>query len=266
MNVSMADAFNLGWKLAAVLRGQAKSPLLETYSAERHAKAQELIDFDKDMARLFSAKPKDAGEATRFQEYFKKHGRYTAGVETRYDPSDLVGDAAHQGLASGLRIGARFHSAPVIRLSDGLPLQLGHVLRADGRWRLIAFAGAGDEGHAGGAMALLCTYLQDNPNSPLRRTPKGAENDSFIDIRAVFQQSHHDLDLTQMPGLLRPAKGMYGLTDYEKIFCVDPGDDIYERRGIERGRGALVVVRPDQFVADVMPLSAFERLEQWPCG
>ena len=60
MNVSMADAFNLGWKLAAVVRGEAGPALLDTYTAERHAKAVELIEFDKDMARLFSEKPKSS--------------------------------------------------------------------------------------------------------------------------------------------------------------------------------------------------------------
>ncbi len=101
MNVSMADAFNLGWKLAAVLRGQADPSLLHSYSEERQAKAKELIDFDRDMARLFSAKPKDAAEAAQFQSYFKKHGRYTAGVETRYGPSRITADGAHQDLGQG---------------------------------------------------------------------------------------------------------------------------------------------------------------------
>ena len=266
MNVSMADAFNLGWKLAAVLRGQAGGTLLRSYSQERHAKAKELIDFDKDIARLFSAKPKNADEAALFQEYFKKHGRYTAGVETRYDPSVVIGDGKYQSLATGLPIGARFHSAPVIRLSDALPLQLGHVLRADGRWRLFAFAGARDTGAIGGEIAQLCAYLQNAPDSPLQRWSEGAETDSFIDLRAIFQQSHQDLDLPHMPALLRPAKGVYGLTDYEKIFCVDPASDIYDLRGIDRAKGALVVVRPDQFVADVMPLNAVDRVKDWPCS
>ena len=34
----------------------------------------------------------------------------------------------------------RFHSAPVVRLADAKPMQLGHVARADGAWRLYAFA------------------------------------------------------------------------------------------------------------------------------
>ncbi len=67
MNVSMADTFNLGWKLVAVLRGQAKPSLLHSYSEERCAKAKELIEFDRDMARLLSAKHMNAEEAAQSQ-------------------------------------------------------------------------------------------------------------------------------------------------------------------------------------------------------
>jgi len=259
MNVSMADTFNLGWKLAAVLRGQAAAGLLHSYSQERQAKAKELIDFDRDMARLFSAKPTNAAEADQFQRYFKKHGRYTAGVETRYDPSLITGAGQHQDLARGLSVGRRFHSAPVVRLVDARPMQLARTLVADGRWRLIAFAGAGDKGQPEGGIATVCRFLTEDPASPvLRYTPAGTDIDSVIDFRAVFQASHRDMDLQDLPGLLVPAKGRFGLTDYEKAFCPDlrQGADIFDLRGIDRGRGALLVVRPDQFVAEVLPLEA----------
>ena len=55
MNVSMQDAFNLGWKLAAVLRGRCAPTLLHTYSAERQAIAKELIDFDREWAKMLSS-------------------------------------------------------------------------------------------------------------------------------------------------------------------------------------------------------------------
>ncbi len=260
MNVSMADTFNLGWKLAAVLRGRALPALLDTYSQERQAKAKELIEFDKDMARLFSAKPKDAAEAAQFQRYFKKHGRYTAGVETRYDPSMLTGAGAHQALATGFTTGMRFHSAPVIRLGDARAMHLGHVLKADGRWRLIAFAPSGDAGEPGGHIAELCRFLMDGPVA--RFTPKGGDIDSVIDLRAVFQAPHQDMKLETLPDALLPRKGKYGLIDYEKAFCPDlkNGPDIFDHRGIDRSQGALVIVRPDQFVSQVLPLDAFDAI------
>ncbi|MEE3361231.1 MAG: FAD-dependent monooxygenase [Pseudomonadota bacterium] len=263
MNVSMADTFNLGWKLAAVLKGRAQPKLLATYSEERHAKAKELIDFDRDMARLFSEKPKTAEESAQFQRYFQKHGRYTAGVETTYDASLIIGGTAHQDLAKGQVVGKRFHSAPVIRLADAKPLELSESLTANGRWRVICFADASDTGGPDGKVAALCDYLLDDPQSPLTKFGRDGEDlDAFLDVRAVFQQAHRDLDLFTMPELLLPKKGKLGLTDYEKIFCPDlkSGVDIFDIRGIDRAKGAMVVVRPDQFVAQVLPLDAYDDL------
>ena len=55
MNVSMQDAFNLGWKLASVVRRRCRPSLLHTYSAERRAIAKELIDFDREWAELLAS-------------------------------------------------------------------------------------------------------------------------------------------------------------------------------------------------------------------
>ena len=246
-----------------MLRGQALPTLLHTYSLERQAKARELIDFDKDMARLFSDKPKDAAGAAQFQQYFKKHGRYTAGVETQYNTSIITSADEHQKLATGLTVGMRFHSENVIRLSDAKPMQLGHTLKADGRWRVIAFANSTDAGQADNQLASLCDFLSEHADSPVVRfTPCGADIDSVIDVRAVFQYSHHELSIESMPNLLLPAKGTLGLIDYEKIFCADSkhSSDIFVSRGIDRTRGALVIVRPDQYIASVLPLDDFDNM------
>ncbi|MEQ9681689.1 MAG: 3-hydroxybenzoate 4-monooxygenase, partial [Rhodospirillales bacterium] len=206
--------------------------------------------------RLFSSKSNDPDSSAQFQQYFQKHGRYTAGVEARYEPSMIVREG-NQALASGLPIGMRFHSAPVIRLADAKPMQLGHAMLADGRWRLVAFAGQGDMGGPEGGIARLCRALETSPDSPLRLyTPEGADIDAVIDLRAVFQADHRDMDVGALPGLLTPPKGRFGLHDYEKAFCPDlkTGPDIFDLRGIDRGQGALVIVRPDQFVAAILPL------------
>jgi len=65
-----------------------------------------------------------------------------------------------------------------------------------------------------------------------------------------------------MPSFLRPRKGRHGLYDYEKMFCADlkSGDDIFDMRGIDRARGCMVVVRPDQYVAHILPLDAHKEL------
>ncbi len=267
MNVSMQDAFNLGWKLAAVLEGRSPAQLLRTYSDERHAIARELIDFDKQWAAMLSAPMRDASDPDcagvnpgDVQDYFVRHGHYTAGTATRYTPAILTGDDQYQHLATGFPIGKRFHSAPVIRLGDAKPMHLGHAFEADGRWRLLAFAGKGDPSSPTSGIVRLCNYLDTSPNSPVRRyTAADADLDSVIDFRAVFQTPHRELDLGSLPALLLPAKGALGLRDYEKMFCIDPVDDIYESRGVDRESGCLIVLRPDQYVAHVLPIDGYDQ-------
>ena len=261
MNVSMQDGFNLGWKLASVLRGRCAPHLLHTYSAERQAVAKELIDFDREWAALLgSSKGFDPAET---QRYFVKHGHYTAGTATHYRSSILTGEPTHQHLAEGFTIGMRFHSAPVIRLCDAKPVELGHAGKADGRFRIFAFAGAGDPAAPDSAIRALCDFLSEARESPVTKyTAAGEDIDAVIDVRAVFPQSHRDLAIEAMPALLLPRKGRFGLRDYQKIFCADlkGGRDIFSLRGIDRARGCMVIVRPDQYVAHVLPLDAHAQL------
>lgn len=264
MNVSMQDAFNLGWKLATVLRRQCAPSLLHSYSAERQAVAKELIDFDREWAGILASAAKAGGaDAAETQDYFVRHGRYTAGTATHYRPSVLTGAATHQHLAQGLVVGKRFHSAQVIRLADAKPVHLGHAAQADGRFHIYAFSPAENPAASGSAIRALCNFLAESRKSPIRRyTPVGADIDSVIDLRAVFQQDHRKLAIEAMPPMLLPSKGRYGLYDYEKMFCPDlkSGHDVFTMRGIDRAAGCMVVVRPDQYVATVLPLDDFAGL------
>lgn len=266
MNVSMQDAYNLGWKLAAVLEGRARPGLLCTYTVERHAIAQGLIDFDREWSKIMASPPKDPDypelggvDPAELQAYFVTSGRYTAGLGTLYPPATyLTAPATHQALAQGYPIGMRFHSAPVVRLADAKPMQLGHIARADGAWRIYAFADAG-----GQKLRALMDHLVQSDGAPVRRfTPDAADIDSVIDVRGIFQLGHRDLKVAELPAMLLPRKGQFGLTDYEKAYTPDlkNGPDIFDLRGIDRALGAMVVVRPDQHVANVLPLDAYDAL------
>jgi phenol 2-monooxygenase len=135
-------------------------------------------------------------------------------------------------------------------------MHLGHVARADGRWRLYAFADA-----SGKALDAFCDQLASSQHPALRlATPTGADADSVFDLRAVLQTPHREVRLEDLHASLLPRKGRYGLIDYEKAFTSDASTDIFDERGIDRERGALVVVRPDQYVAHVLPLDAFAEL------
>jgi phenol 2-monooxygenase len=269
MNVSMQDSFNLGWKLMSVLRGRSSPELLRSYSIERRAVAQDLIDFDREFAKMFSAAPRDPSnpqsdgvDPIEFQNYFVRQGRFTAGVETRYRPSLLTGEPKHQQLAKGFPIGMRFHSAPVIRLADAKRVHLGHVVKADGRFRFFIFADP-CRGAPSARVRALCQFLTDSPQSPVKRyTPPNADVDSIIDVRVVFQEGHREFNPEDMPPLLLPRKGRYGLKDYEKVFCAElnSATNIFDMRGVDRERGCVTVVRADQYVAHILPLDAYAEM------
>ena len=258
MNVSMQDAFNLGWKLAAVLRGRSDASLLRTYTAERHAVAEDLIAFDKFWS-AFIAQPTldpehpERGGVTQEEMHaeFTRQGRYTAGLATRYTRSILTGPGEHQELAPGFEIGTRFHSAPVVRVADARRMELGHAHNADGRWRIYCFADA-----EGDALVELASWLTDGPDSPVRRfTAQDADIDDDIVVHGVFRADHHDIDPTRLPEILLPRSGSLGLQDWERVWSADPERDIFAKRGIG-GEGAVVIVRPDQYVAAILPLTA----------
>ena len=269
MNFSMQDSFNLGWKLAAVLRKQSHTKLLNSYSEERQPAAQELIDFDREWASMFNERPAEdastnaTGVSPRaLKEYFSLHGRFTAGVATRYTQSLITGDTAYQFLAQGFDVGKRFHSAPVIRFADARPVQLGHAGKADGRWRLYAFADKAQPDAPTSRLRQLCDFLENTEDSPIRRyTSAQSDLDAVFDVRAIFQQRHTEISIDAIPPILLPKKGQFGLVDYEKIFCSDEKNgDIYDTRSIDRSSGCVVVVRPDQYVALVIPLDAYGAL------
>nr|BFE73638.1 hypothetical protein GCM10020092_069390 [Actinoplanes digitatis] len=57
LNLGVQDAFNLGWKLAAQVRGWAPETLLDTYQAERHPVAEQVLDNTRAQTELLSAGP-----------------------------------------------------------------------------------------------------------------------------------------------------------------------------------------------------------------
>ncbi|RSM42009.1 rifampin monooxygenase [Amycolatopsis balhimycina DSM 5908] len=100
LNLGLQDAVNLGWKLAAELGGWAPDGLLDSYQAERHPVAADVLDNTRAQGELMRA---DAGpQAVRRLLAklmdFEQVNRYLigriVGIEIRYDfgdDHDLVG-------------------------------------------------------------------------------------------------------------------------------------------------------------------------------
>ncbi|MUK02490.1 3-hydroxybenzoate 4-monooxygenase [Vibrio cholerae] len=259
MNVSMQDGFNIGWKLGHVLEGRSPDTLLATYSAERQVVAQNLIDFDKQWSSLMAKRPEEFDDPSELEDFYVRTAEFPAGFMTRYEPSVLVSDARHQESATGFPVGKRFKSAVVTRVCDGVPMHLGHHATADGRWRIYVFADAAEPGPGSGT-ARFADWVTSAPGSPLARTPSDRDADAWFDLKVVYQQDHTAVDIGAVPAVFTPSVGPFRLTDYEKVYAADPSADIFDDRGLHRS-GVVVVVRPDQYVATVLPLDATAELE-----
>ncbi|MGP9660906.1 FAD-binding monooxygenase [Arthrobacter sp. AOP36-C1-22] len=258
MNVSMQDGFNIAWKLAHVLEGRSPESLLSTYSAERQVVAKNLIDFDKEWSTMMAKKPEEFDTPSELEDFYVATAEFPAGFMTEYAPSVVTGETTHQELATGYPVGKRFKSAMASRVCDTNPLHLGHQATADGRWRIYVFA---DEATAGADSPTteLAEWLTVAPGSPLAATPEGMDLDAWFDVRVIYQQRHEDIDINAVPKVFKPEVGPFKLDYLEKVFGVVPGEDIFDERGISR-KGAIVVVRPDQYVSHVLPLTATDEL------
>lgn len=261
MNVSMQDGFNLGWKLGSVLTGRSPESLLSTYSAERMPVAQQLIDFDKEWSALMARKPEEISDPQDLATHYLATAEFPSGFMTQYGASAIVADAAHQALAAGFPLGKRFKSVEVTRVCDGNAVHLGHHAKADGRWRIYAFADTDASSLASWATGVAPVLAHF--------TPAGADVDAVFDVKAVYQQRYDEFEITSAPELFLPKTGPLGLTDWEKVYAAGPtvwtSADIFAERELSRD-GVVVVVRPDQYVAAVLPIDGVGELAEFLGG
>ncbi|QKX60716.1 uncharacterized protein TRUGW13939_07862, partial [Talaromyces rugulosus] len=264
MNVSLQDGYNIGWKLASVLKGLAPPSILETYVLERRKTAVDLIKFDRYFSKLFTSAGKISTE--EFQKVFIQSGKYTAGLTAKYDKSLITSHIDEtQELATNVVVGMRLPSAQCVRFCDSKPLQLMTSLKSDGRWRVIAFAGDLKLPINKARLTALGYYLA-SPESPVYRfTPIGGDIDSLIELILVAYGNRHEIELGQIPLSFYPVSGENKVRDLHKIFFDDEGYDksngqLYNHLGINPQKGCIIIARPDQYVSAVFGLDSYRQI------
>lgn len=266
MNVSIQDGFNISWKLGQVLSGRSPATLLQTYSTERQVTAKNLIDFDKEWSTLMATPQSELPDANYLEQFYVKTAEFPAGFMTEYAPSMITTGTDAQRLASGFPIGKRFKSAQVRRVCDGKLIHLGHQAKADGRWRIHVFADqfAPFEGESN--VAALADWLENDAASPLSRYRRdGDDLDAVFDIDVTYRQHHHAFNVTDVPTVFRPTVGPFELEYLEKVYAALPEDSIFDRREVA-ANGAVVVVRPDQYVGGIFALDDTDSLSRYLAG
>ncbi|KAF5257235.1 hypothetical protein FOXYS1_12254 [Fusarium oxysporum] len=290
MNISMHDTYNLGWKLARVIKGWASPDLLKIRDTERHRIAKGLIEFDQRFSRLFSGRPtKDIMDTTgvdlrTFKAVFEKGNLFASGCAVEYPASLIVAkldnvpeekDLAYDKMATIGRTSGSFTSITGKQgLASKVPIGMRmpsykELLPSTGVWRLLVFAGdIRDQAQflryqkLGAALDATDPFLQ-------RYTVRGGATwpQRLVEVLTIHSAPRVETELRQFPEVFHPFSEEYGW-DYNKIFVDDdtyhegPGR-AYEDYGINKLTGCVIIVRPDQYVSWVGDLEDVTSMEQF---
>ncbi|GIK04641.1 hypothetical protein Aspvir_008724 [Aspergillus viridinutans] len=261
MNMSMQDGFNIGWKVALVAKGIARPSILATYELERKRTAEMLIDLDRRLQPLFVKEQEgDAAESTApsngketLMDVIQLSIAFANGYVCYYGPSALVHKGG-EGIAANLIPGERFPPAKIRNQADGRAWWTTRLFTSDGRFRIVLLAGDMRREDQRQRVSTFSTHLASAESVLQRYKPEGDKLDSLVEVITVHSAPVRDMDFSDFPEMLRQFDQERGWA-YEKIWsddecfwdrqCTGKG---YEFWGVDRVRGALVILRPDQHI------------------
>jgi 2,4-dichlorophenol 6-monooxygenase len=122
-NTSVQDSYNLAWKLAAVLHGQASPSLLGTYSAERAPVARQIVlranQSSREFVQLFDALGVTGArtEAEMIEQIEERKANTARGAAKRAALVEAMELKNYEFNAHGVELGQFYDSAAIV--SDG---------------------------------------------------------------------------------------------------------------------------------------------------
>jgi phenol 2-monooxygenase len=219
-----------------------------------------------------------------FKSIFEKGNLFASGCAVDYASSLIVAKPPNgangsaegsevlcgkQSLASKIPLGMRIPSHKILNQADARPWHLQERLPSSGAWRLLVFAGdildpvqfARYES-LGKALASPGGLIQ---KYKLPEALNGLE--TLVEIITIHSSPRVKVELPYIPEIFHPFSAEYGW-DYEKIFVDDQSyheghGKAYENYGIDPRSGALVIVRPDQYVSWIGDLNDVSDIERF---
>ncbi|KAL2857566.1 FAD binding domain-containing protein [Aspergillus pseudodeflectus] len=269
MNVSMMDSYNLAWKLAYHINGitplsspqGSPSPLLDTYHTERHANAQQLIDFDRKFSSGFSdkvgtAESKSGLSHAEFVDLFNTGCGFTSGCGVEYVENLAVDRSVVDGscpvisgddfLSGILRPGRRLLNVKMKRFADGWHRDIQDDLLSTGRFRLITLLSTDlldPTGISATALTKATNLIQQFPPS-------------LIEQIIIYPRIPGEITWENIPSCVKEQAEMSFYNGYEL-------EDVYRIYGVDPTKGAMVVVRPDGYVGTVVELGDSSKVERF---
>ncbi|KAJ5004015.1 Phenol hydroxylase [Colletotrichum sp. SAR 10_66] len=242
MNTGVHDAINLSWKLAGVIRGLYQSGVLDTYSEERRAVAQKVIDIDKTLAAVMSGDlPETWNGCSGKPEHSKVLGdlltsnaSFNIGFGVSYGPSIIVDKACTGSLAVGYR------TPDVLLKSPGActPIRLQSIIHKNtGKWNLLIFAGR--------------PFQHREKLTALREALKSTNS---------LTKHAQTLSLTTIvSGTISNTWDVFDGLPPSFVYCDVDGQG-HNSYGMSATSGGLVVLRPDGFLAATYPIEDIQEV------
>jgi 2-polyprenyl-6-methoxyphenol hydroxylase-like FAD-dependent oxidoreductase len=230
MNTGLQDAFNLGWKLAFILKKSCSmDSLLESYHAERSPVVQKVIAEASMRTRLtmFARGPlatlRNLGAAMlgRSERFIEKFAVSTSGTNIHYGASPVIGDDSfwdEDWRSHGFAPGWRIRDASVFAEETRISL-LSEVL-ASGKFTLLLFSGSRPN------------YRDADLLENLRQEAAGLS--SLVGTAGIWRGEHAPDD----------------------SWLLDPDGSAHKRFGAENT--SIYLVRPDSYVATRSQPANFE--------
>ncbi|CAD6565738.1 MAG: hypothetical protein ASARMPREDX12_006748 [Alectoria sarmentosa] len=279
MNTGIQDAYNLGWKLLATLQRTVHPKILSTYESERRPVAEELISFDMSYAQSWAKQamiPDSnvcANGMTKFQAMYMRNMTYTTSLLIKYPPSTLVVDSTSSTAlqkADGLIPGMRLPDFQVLNQADAVPSQIHKILKSDGRFRVLVFAGDITLASQAARLQELAAGLSSAHSFVHAYRSASAGIDSRIEIITIHASARSEVELQELPAILHPWNENLGW-DYWKVYADDRDihgnhGKAYQECGIDKNQGSLVVIRPDGYVGTIAELTDLDMVNRYFAG
>ena len=206
-----------------------------------------------------------------------------------------LGVIGHQELATNIKIGMRMPSFQVLNQgqlvllsllcncihdnseimtdpfqADARPHQFQEMLKSDGRWRIVVFAGDVANSVQMTRVCKLGDALSVPKSFSKRFTPPKTTVDSLVEILTIHSAPRPEIELFDFPEIFRPCNGRDGW-DYWKVYADDKSyheghGHAYEKYGVDASKGCVIILRPDQYVGWIGQLEDVEEIDQYFSG
>ncbi|KAM0184990.1 hypothetical protein ACHAPI_012323 [Fusarium lateritium] len=252
MNFSIQDAYNLGWKIAHVVKEISPLSILKTYDEERGLTTKQLIAFDKALSKEAQLGASFSPKGTR--EGLKDNLPFSSTTAIEYEAGLLVAKeggpiVSKQHLATGINLGRRLPSHIVEKHAKGEAIDFGKAFPSDGRYRIFIFAGNISQPEQLCRVERFSQILESSDSFLHRLARHDISPQDVFDILVLHSASRDEVEITDLPSFLvanaDPLRQVFVDNNETRHWILS---EAYKKYGVSRETGCVVLVRPDRYI------------------